>query len=93
MGNKKFKVIEEGIISHGEMKKVCGGGSGCAFYGCPTNEPESYIITSCKDYHVCIEGAFHNCPMEVKTYFICPGKYSFCTSGFYDDGIKKPTLS
>ena len=77
--NKKFRVIEEGVMNQGEMGKLQGGCLPCDFYGCPSNKPSSYSCTPCNclvtcsndDYHVCIKGA--------DTFWTCSGKYMACT--------------
>ena len=65
--NKKFRVIEEGVMNQGEMGMTKGGAGGCLKYG------------PCKDipvlYNVCI-GYSKFCP-DVEVYLICPGQNTY----------------
>ncbi len=61
--NKKFRVIEEGLMTREEMVKVEGGCHPCDFYGCDSSIPNSLTITECVNmlytcahYHVCSQG-------------------------------------
>ena len=74
--NKKFRVIEEGVMNQGEMGVIKGGCLPCAIYGCPDTKPDSYSSKPCKCLVTCTDTEYHVCLENVSTYWVCKGTYT-----------------
>lgn len=77
--NKKFRVIEEGVMNQGEMGELQGGCFPCSFYGCPDTSPGSYSCKPCNCLVTCTSGDYHVCIKGADTVWTCSGKYMACT--------------
>ena len=88
--NKKFRVIEEGVMNQGEMGVIKGGCLPCAIYGCPDTKPDSYSSKPCKCLVTCTDTEYHVCLENVSTYWVCKGTYTSKGSGERLDFAPKP---
>lgn len=80
--NKKFRVIEEGVMNQGEMGELQGGCFPCSFYGCPDTSPGSYSCKPCNCLVTCTSGDYHVCIKGLDTVWTCPGTYTACTGTY-----------
>ncbi len=80
--NKKFRVIEEGVMNQGEMGMTKGGKFCYDKYG--PCEDISYEINPCFSYTDPCDLYGKPCP-NVEVYYFCPGKtgYLNCMKGMY----------
>lgn len=90
--NKKFRVIEEGVMSRGEMGMIKGG-EYCTTYQCETYDywycktNDIRYMNPCPDYvnPFCPEiDSYASCALN-ESYHFCPGKLDYfdCMEGMY----------
>lgn len=83
--NKKFRVIEEGVMTNESMKKTFGGACGPGgMYGCSNDDPSSFVIKPCaRDLLTCSKH-FFNCPVLDKGYSSCHDGFATCSCKRHD---------